>query len=324
MISRATKASIDLTALTRGFHHRRFQARNVGFDAYIWCGGPGPVLLLNGATHGDEYEGPTLLRHWAAHWRPADLHGTVVVVPVLNERAFYAGARCDPVDGGNLARAFPGAARGPVTSRLAHLFDTRLLAQCTHYVDLHSAGSAYELFPWVGYMTRDDEVGRAQRAMAACFDVFWCWAGPFLPGRTLSAAHVRNIPAIYVECRGAGGITARDLRALDRGLRNLLIHLGCVPAPRAAQKLRPQRIRIATDANEAHLQVHHLAPHAGLFAAAVTLRARVRRGQLIGRVRALDSLKESSVRAEGSGCVVMLRRQRSVQRGDALLTLAPI
>jgi predicted deacylase len=56
----------------------------------------------------------------------------------------------------------------------------------------------------------------------------------------------------------------------------------------------------------------------------VALRARVRRGQLIGRVQALDSLKESSVRAEGSGCVVMLRRQRSVQRGDALLTLAPI
>ncbi len=128
------------------------------------------MLLVNGATHGDEYEGPTLLRTWAERWRPRRLAGTVVFVPVLNEAAFFAGQRCAPVDGANLARVFPGKANGSPTERLAHLFDTQLLAQCTHYADLHSAGAAYHLKPWTGYVTHRGAINRTQRAMAACFD----------------------------------------------------------------------------------------------------------------------------------------------------------
>jgi len=316
------KLGLDLKLLAPGFHRRRFQAGDVGFDAWIWRGSTGPTLLLNGATHGDEYEGPTLLRQWAETWRPARLCGTVVMVPVLNEGAFFAGQRCHPADSGNLARAFPGSARGSVTARLAHLFDTQLLAKVTHYVDLHSGGVAYELLPWVGYLTREDQIGRTQRAMAACFDSFWCWAGPFLPGRTLSAAHVRNIPAIYVECRGAGGVEAQDLQALQRGLENLLQWTGCLPGPPRA--LRRQKTRTAGDPQEAHLQVHHPAPLDGLFGSTAKLGQRVRKGQALGFVHGLGSSKKVPVKAERTGRIVLVRNQRSVRKGDALFTLAPI
>ena len=322
MTARVAKLGLDLSALASGFHHRRFQAREVGFDAWIWRGSPGPVLLLNGGTHGDEYEGPTLLREWAETWRPLHLRGTVVMVPVLNEAAFFAGQRFHPRDGGNLARAFPGKARGTVTERLAHLFDTQLLAQATHYVDLHSGGAAYELLPWVGYLTRDDKVGRTQRAMAACFDRFWSWAGPFLPGRTLSAAHARNIPAIYAECRGAGGIAANDLSALNRGLTNLLRWSGCLAG--APLTLARQKTRTSADPDEAHLQVHHPAPHDGLFVRKVELGTRVRRGQILGVVHKLNGGRLLRIKAERNGRVVLVRYQRSVRKGDALFTLAPI
>lgn len=315
------KLDLDLKSLSPGFHHRRFGTDELGFDAWIWRGKAGPLLLLNGATHGDEYEGPTFLRQWAESWRPAQLNGTVVMVPVLNEAAFYDGRRCHPHDGGNLARAFPGSSRGSPTARLAHLFDTQLLSQATHYVDLHSGGVAYELYPWVGYLSRDDEVGRVQWEMAACFDDFWCWAGPHLPGRTLSAAHRRNIPAVYVECRGAGGVHADDLRALDRGLENLLRWAGCVP--RRPRVLQPQTIRTATEAREAHLQVHHPAPDEGFFVPKVRLGQTVRKGQILGFVIALDRAEKVPVKAERSGRLVLVRHQRSVRRGDALFALAP-
>ena len=315
------KPLIEIAALPPGFHRRRIARDRVGFEAFIWRGGPGPVLLVNGATHGDEYEGPTLLRQWAESWRPARLRGTVVFVPVLNEVAFYAGARCRPDDGANLARSFPGRRNGSPTRRLARLFDEVMLAQCTHYVDLHSAGAANELDPWTGYVHGvKPAVDRTQERMAACFDRFWCWAGPFLPGRTLSAAAQRRIPAIYTECRGAGGVARADLRALDLGLRRLLLVLGLVPG--ATPRLRPQRVRITRSVRETHLQVHHLAAHDGLFAPRVELRDRVRRGQPIGEVLGLAG-ERTLVRAEEAGRVVMRRRQRSVRQGDALAVIVP-
>jgi predicted deacylase len=325
MASDSARLTHPLHRLAPGFHQRRFNARGVGFDAFVWRGrSDGPVLVVNGATHGDEYEGPTLLRQWAETWRPKNLRGTVVMVPVLNEGAFMAGSRCDPADDRNLAREFPGRVRGSITQRLAHLFDTQLLAQATHYADLHSAGRAYELAPWSGYITRPDARNQVQRAMAACFDSFWCWAGPFLPGRTLSAAYTRGIPAIYVECQGAGGVDANDLSALDRGLKHLLVETGNLPAPRNGLRLRRQRFRSTTDTDEAHLQVHHPAPHAGLFVPAAALRAWVKRGQFLGSVQRLDSIRSTPIRAESTGRVVMRRRQRSVTAGDALYTLAPV
>jgi predicted deacylase len=322
MTTGVAKLGLDLKTLAPGFHRRRFQASDVGFDAWIWRGTAGPVLLLNGATHGDEYEGPTLLRTWAENWRPSELRGTVVMVPVLNEVAFFAGRRCHPADEGNLARAFPGNARGSATAQLAHLFDTQLLAQATHYVDLHSGGIACELLPWVGYFNRDDRIGRTQREMARCFDRFWNWAGPFLPGRTLSAAHQRGIPAIYVECRGAGGVEAHDLDALERGLQHLLQWANCVSG--AAPKLARQKTRTAIDENEAHLQIHHPAPHDGLFVSQVKLGHRVRKGAILGSVHALGGGRPHVVKAESSGRVVLVRYQRSVLKGDALFALAPI
>ncbi|MBM3873399.1 MAG: hypothetical protein FJ382_06625 [Verrucomicrobia bacterium] len=323
MAENPSNLSHALSELPVGFHRRRFSAEGgVGFDAFIWRGGPGPVVLVNGATHGDEYEGPTLLRLWADRWRPGRLNGTVVFVPVLNEAAFFAGQRCAPVDGANLARVFPGTADGTPTERLAHLFDTQLLAQCTHYADLHSAGAAYHLKPWTGYVTHRAAITRTQRAMAACFDAFWVWAGPYLPGRTLSAAFARNIPAIYVECQGLGGVDAGDLRNLDRGVRNLLRWAGVTKG--AAPRLRSQKVRITRDVDEAHLQVHHPAPVDGLFVPHAALDRRVRRGAPLGRVLPLDGTDGHVVRAESTGRIILIRRQRSVRRGDALFTLAPV
>ena len=312
----------DLARLPAGFHQHRFALGDVGFTAYIWRGGDGPVLLVNGATHGDEYEGPAVLRQWVNAWRPPALRGTVVLVPVLNEAAFWAGRRCHPVDGGNLARAFPGAPRGGPTARLAYLFENQLLAQCTHYADLHSAGAVKELEPWVGYMLAARGTNRTQRAMAACFDRFWCWAAPYLPRRTLSAAHRRRIPAIYVECRGAGGVDPRDLAALDAGLRHLLGQLGL--AGSRPLRLRPQKCRIGRHARETHLQLHNRAGRDGMFQPAVRLGQTVRRGELLGYLHDLARPGAVAVRAEGGGRVVTLRRQRSVRRGDSLAAVVRI
>ena len=315
----------DVHALPQGVHTLRVERDGVGFWAHVWKGGPGPVLLVNGATHGDEYEGPELLRRWTHTWRPSRLCGTLIAVPVLNEGAFTAGRRVNPEDGMDLARAFPGNAGGGPTARVALLFDKILLSQCTHYVDVHSAGAAYELLPWVGFLECGGSVGVTQREMAACFGGFWCWAGPYLPGRTLSAAHARNIPAIYIECSGAGTVRGSEVRRLESGLKRLMRGIGLIPG--GPSRGSSQRFYASVDRAEAHLQVHHPAPIAGIFVPVrpgFTLGAAVKRGDLLGAVYPVGPGECLPLVAERSGRIVFLRRQRSVQAGDAICVVVPV
>ena len=100
----------------------------------------GRGVLATGSTHGDEIEGPTAIKHLLREIKAEDVLGRLVLVPVLNVMAFRANRRETPDDGGNLNRAFPGDARGSVTSRLAD-FVTRFLFPQAHVVlDLHSGG----------------------------------------------------------------------------------------------------------------------------------------------------------------------------------------
>src|SRR5512135_2579516 len=66
--------------------------------------GDGPTLLLTGAVHGDEYEGPVALARLARTLTPESIRGRIVILPALNLPALVAGTRLSPVDGLNLNR----------------------------------------------------------------------------------------------------------------------------------------------------------------------------------------------------------------------------
>jgi predicted deacylase len=297
--------------------------RTTGFECFVWRGAPGPTLLLNAATHGDEYEGPTFLQELVRSWRPRTLTGTVVVVPVLNENAFLAGRRCSEIDGENLARVFPGKAIGTYTHRIAHLFRTQVLRFADYYVDYHSAGATYEIDPWVGYMMIEDEaVMNRQRRMAQCFDRYWCWGAPGLPGRTLSAARDHGVAAIYTESRGCGTVAGEDLEVLRRSTTRLFKALGFVPG-----RVRPAPqpcTRETDDPQEAHLQWQHPAPCPGLVTSVVPVGKQMRKGQVLCSIQPFDGSRQESVNSMRSGRVVFIRRQRSVKKGDALGSVIPI
>ncbi|MBL9215336.1 MAG: succinylglutamate desuccinylase/aspartoacylase family protein [Opitutaceae bacterium] len=310
--------------LPPGFHHRRIEERGLGFHCFVWRGRqPGPTLLMNGCTHGDEYEGPIFLHELVRTWRPRQLRGTVVVVPVLYEASYLAGRYVSPLDGKNLARVFPGRRNGSPTERLAHLFREQLIRHSDYYVDFHSAGAAYEILPWVGYLTREreDEVLRRQRVMAQCFDRYWCWGAPYLAGRTISAAYELDIPAIYLEGKGKGDVAASDLAAMRRGCARLFVALGLLPG---RVQLRPQRVtREGAVAEEAYLDFQHASPCDGALMAIVKAGARLRKGQQVGIVQPLDGSPARVVRAERTGRVIFARRHRFLRKGDGLVTILP-
>ena len=58
--------------------------------------GSGPTVLLTGANHGDEYEGPIALFDLAATIMVGDISGRVIMIPGMNYPAFRAGTRTSP------------------------------------------------------------------------------------------------------------------------------------------------------------------------------------------------------------------------------------
>ena len=309
--------------LPPGRHTQRIGSRGPAFNVTVLRGRPGRAAVINAGTHGDEYEGPTVIQSWIDSLDPARIRGTLVLIPVLHEAAFFAGTRSHPIDGSNLARVFPGKPKGNHAERLADQFLRRVLRFADYYLDLHSGGVAYDLLPWCGYMiTGQRELDAVQHEMAACFDEYWCWGSPYLAGRTLSSAATEGVAAIYTESRGGGGVHPEDVTALDRGIRNFLRRFGFLSG--GLPRLKQQRVRLARRSDEAHLQLHHPAPGAGLFLPAVAIGATIRKKALLGRVVALDQKSSWPVLAEHGGTVVCLRRKRSVERGDALATLVSI
>lgn len=232
-------ADFDLADIPRGSRDElrlEFEAagRTYGFNLLVARGAhPGPTLLATAGVHGDEYEGVRAIFEMWQGLDAAEMHGDLLAVPVLNETAFWNGTRTSPVDNANLARVFPGRPDGTVSEALAWHFDRRVLSHATLYVDLHSAGIRCEMPTLAGYDAGDDR----SREAAQVFGAPVLWGHPNIPpGRTVSAAKARDIPAIYIEARGAGRIDAGDLAVYRTGLRNLLRYLGVLPG---APETRP-------------------------------------------------------------------------------------
>ena len=78
-----------------------------------------------------------------------------------------------------------------------------------------------------GYgMVGNSEILECQRRMAIAFGGDLVWGTPLFPGRTLSQAEAFQIPAIYTETTGTGGLRRADLVQYKEGVRNVLRCVG--------------------------------------------------------------------------------------------------
>jgi predicted deacylase len=187
---------------------------------------PGKTLVVSAGVHGDEFEGVRSIFDTFRQISTDSMSGNLVAVPVANPPAFWNCTRTSPLDGGNLARVFPGNASGSPTEAIAFYFDRDILPQADLYLDLHSAGIKCAMPTLVGYHEPDTAAGDAAMAFGAPY--VWCHP-TVAAGRTVSAAIARGIPALYAEARGAGRIDPGDLQCYRRGIVNLLRHLAILP-----------------------------------------------------------------------------------------------
>ena len=199
-------------------------------------------------VHGDEFEGIVALWRLMGSLDPASMAGTVITLPVCNPFAFRAQSRATPahIDGGNLARVFPGDANGTPTARLAwalFAMATRLLGASDLMVDLHSAGSRYRYLGLVGFRDVDGPARRSSEEAARHFGpakAFRLWAIPPQRGMFNAETSLAGIPTVAAEAPGQGQCISEDVEryadgaATSCGSRGSCpeTHLPPSPAPR--------------------------------------------------------------------------------------------
>ena len=276
---------------------------------------PGPTLVATGAVHGDEFEGPLAIQKVFAELDPAQMSGAFVGLPVVNPPALAAGTRESGADHLNLARIFPGSATGLPSERIAAAL-TRLFGLADLLLDIHSAGNAFKIKEFAGYVLGNGDLAKMQRQAAIAFGLDLVWGTAPLPGRSLSAARDQGVPAIYVEMQGEGRAPADRLRRTEQGVRQVLGYLGITSDYFPDQQ--PEFFKETAAEGSGHLQVQLLAPESGLFVAEVEVWKPVTAGQQLGVLRHLDGRQLAAITAPVSGRVLFIRTFPRVQCGETL------
>jgi predicted deacylase len=99
----------------------------------------GPRVFMTAAIHGDELNGVKVLQEVADRYRPSDVHGTLVLLHVVNVPGYQAQQRYLPIYDQDLNRSFPGKERSNTAERMAHRVYQRFLSQCDLGLDFHTS-----------------------------------------------------------------------------------------------------------------------------------------------------------------------------------------
>jgi N-alpha-acetyl-L-2,4-diaminobutyrate deacetylase len=280
----------------------------------------GPTALVIGGVHGDEPEGQVAALRLARETEPKDVTGRLIVVPCASPEASRAYTRLWP-NGVNFNRSFPGDPDGPADQQLAHYFSSVLFPLADVVVDMHSGGRSGLCPPWSEMHWVDDPDQR--RAMV---DAMLAWGTEYhfvyidIAGTGLLVGEAERQGKIVVstELGGGGHVTAATHRISQRGLANVLRHVG-VLSGEATRRETPGVIGRATD-----VENYLLAPESGLWESLADLGERVSEGQPIGQIHFLErpEREPAVVHAQNDGMVFSLRAIATTDQGDNVAVVA--
>jgi len=280
---------------------------------------PGKIILVLGAVHGDEHEGPQAIREVFGSLEPEQLIGKFVGVPAANPPAHGVSTRESPIDRLNLARTFPGRSNGTVTERIAYQI-ARMIMMSDFLIDLHSSGTGLDSPTLCGYSAVKGEAGRMAREAANIFGAPVVWEHPPVvpPGRTLSVAAEKGIPGLYTETSGGGWLTKDAVLCYKNGVLTVMRYLGMLPGPKADASKVKHYISGGGDLDKDSV----IAPVSGFLLSLVDVLDQVGEGDIIGRI--IDPLGETlqEVRAPSDGCIVFKKANPIVYAGESIYLLA--
>ncbi|MDX1484035.1 MAG: succinylglutamate desuccinylase/aspartoacylase family protein [Alphaproteobacteria bacterium] len=272
---------------------------------------PGPVLLINGAVHGDEVNGVEIIRRVLRQAALRRLSGTLIAVPIVNVYGFLTNTRYLP-DRRDLNRSFPGSSHGSLASRLAHMFLTNIVKRADYGIDLHTAAIHRENFPQI----RGDLSHPAVRDLAMAFGVPVVLNAALRQGSLRKAAIESDVPFLVYEAGEALRFDEVAIRAGVRGVLRVMSHLGMI-APRRWREAK-------TEPTIARRSTWIRAPEGGIFRAGIKLGERVAADEVLGIIADPFGEMEFPIHCSCDGVLIGRNNLPNVNQGDGLFHVARV
>jgi predicted deacylase len=270
----------------------------------------GPRLFVSAALHGDELNGTEIIRRLLKQPALKRLRGTLVAVPIVNIYGLLNHSRYLP-DRRDLNRSFPGSSKGSLAARLANLFMTEIVDNCTHGIDLHTGAIHRSNLPQIRANLDDEETAR----LATDFGVPVLLNANLRDGSLRAAAAYRGIPMLLYEAGEALRFDEVAIRAGVKGVINVMRTMGMLPASRARRKKLEEPF-VARSSSWVR------ASASGLFRKVCSLGSRVKRGDVIGLIDDPFGGGEFEVISTSSGIVIGCAEIPLVHEGEALFHVA--
>jgi hypothetical protein len=280
-------------------------------DTGIWVargGKAGPTLCVVAGIHGDELNGPEIARRSFAAADPAELSGTLIVLPAVNAFGFRTGSRYMP-DRRDLNRSFPGDPDGSVASIVAHAVFEIVRANCEALVDLHTGSFQRTNLP----QTRVDLENDRALELARRFGVGIVLGGAGPRGSLRREAMEAGIPAVIYEAGEPLRFQIEEIKRGTDGVHNLMVFLGLVP--RAAGQ--PPRSRVYPRSSWVRVPLGQ----GGIFFPVLTLGTRVAKGDVLGTVTRPDTDEVHEIHSPRQGELIGMAVPQIVLSGYGVFHL---
>jgi predicted deacylase len=274
--------------------------------------GDGPRVAITGGIHGAEYVAIEAARRVGMSIDPADVHGSLVVVPISNTTAYHARAiYTSALDGENLNRVFPGDPSGTGSQVLADWLFRTVIAPSQFYIDMHGGDMIEALVPFVlAPRYADPALDEAALAMAKASGIERVIHSD-VSGSTCGAAAAAGIPAILAEVGGQGVWNEAEVGAHMESTMRVLRHLGVLPGdvrPVESQRIYDTFAWMRADVG-------------GLFHPLVGVGDRVEQGQPVGTIVDYFGATLQELNAVESGEVGFLVTSLAMNVGDPVLAI---
>jgi hypothetical protein len=271
----------------------------------------GPRLFVSAAIHGDEINGVEIIRRLLKMPALKRLRGGLIAVPIVNVYGLVQHSRYLP-DRRDLNRSFPGSEKGSLTARLANLFMTEIVDNCTHGIDLHTGALHRDNLPHIRGNLDHAETGR----MAYAFGVPVMLNADVRDGSLRQIAADQKIPFIVYEAGEALRFNEICIRAGLKGIIEVMRHLDMLPPSKR------KHFRKAIEPVVARSSTWVRAPVSGIFRVTAVLGARVHKDSILGVIADPFGEKETLVTASAGGVIIGRLNLPLVNEGDALFHIA--